>query len=105
MVVPQPNAIWAVDFMTDTLYGGWRFRTLNVLEEGVREGLAVEIDTSLPAERVIRVLGQVVSWRRQPQAIRLDNGPNLSPSRSPPGVRSGRFSCGTSSRASRIRMP
>ena len=76
-VIPQPNAVWAVDFMSDTLYGGRRFRTLNILDEGVREGLAIEIDTSLPAERVIRVLEQVVSWRGQPQAIRLDNGPEF----------------------------
>ncbi len=76
-VIPQSNAVWAVDFMSDTLYGGRRFRTFNVLDEGVREGLAIEIDTSLPAERVIRVLEQVVSWRGQPQAIRLDNGPEF----------------------------
>lgn len=76
-VIPQPNAVWAVDFMSDTLYGGRRFRTLNILDEGVREGLAIEIDTSLPAERVIRVLEQVVSWRGRPQALRLDNGPEL----------------------------
>ena len=63
--------------MSDTLYGGHRFRTLYVLDEGVREGLAIEIDTSLPAERVIRVLEQVVRWRGQPQAIRLDNGPEF----------------------------
>jgi putative transposase len=73
VVIPQPNAVWAVDFMSDTLYGGRRFRTLNILDEGVREGLVIEIDTSLPAERVIRVLEQVVAWRGQPQAIRLDN--------------------------------
>ena len=77
VVIPQPNAVWAVDFMSDTLYGGRRFRTLNILDEGVREGLAIEIDTSLPAERVIRVLEHVVSWRGQPQAIRLDNGPEF----------------------------
>lgn len=77
MVSPQPNAVWAVDFMSDTLYGGRRFRTLTVLDEGVREGLAIEVDTSLPAERVIRVLEQVVTWRGYPQAIRLDNGPEL----------------------------
>lgn len=77
VVVPQPNVVWAVDFMSDTLYGGRRFRTLNVLDEGVREGLAIEIDSSLPAERVIRVLEQVVTWRGRPQAIRLDNGPEL----------------------------
>lgn len=44
-----------------------------ILDEGVREGLAIEVDTSLPAERVVRVLEQVVAWRGQPQAIRLDN--------------------------------
>jgi putative transposase len=54
------------------MYGGRRFRTLKVLDEGVREDLAIEIDTSLPAERVIRVLEQVVAWRGRPQAIRLD---------------------------------
>jgi len=73
-VIPQPNVVWALDFMSDTLYGGRRFRTLNILDEGVREVLAIEVDTSLPAERVIRVLEQVTDWRGQPQAIRLDNG-------------------------------
>jgi len=43
----------------------------------VREVLAIEVDTSLPAERVIHVLQQVVAWRGQPQAIRLDNGPGF----------------------------
>lgn len=76
-VIPQPNAVWAIDFMSDTLYGGRRFRTLNILDEGVREGLAIGVDTSLPAERVIRVLDQVVAWRGHPQALRLDNGPEL----------------------------
>lgn len=76
-VISQPNAVWAVDFVSDTLYGGRRFRTLNVLDEGVREGLAIEIDTSLPAERVIRVLEHVEAWRGQPKAIRLDNGPDF----------------------------
>ena len=41
------------------------------------KGLAIEVDTSLPAERVIRVLEHVVSWRGQPQTIRLDNGPEF----------------------------
>lgn len=63
--------------MSDTLYGGRRFRTLNRLDEGVREALAIEVDTSLPAERVVRVLEHVTAWRGQPKAIRLDNGPEL----------------------------
>lgn len=77
VVLPQPNAVWALDFMSDTLYRGRRFRTLNILDEGVREVLAIEVDTSLPAERVLRVLDQVTAWRGQPQAIRLDNGPEF----------------------------
>jgi hypothetical protein len=49
--------IWTLDFMSDSLYQGRRFRTLNVLDEGVREALAIEIDTSLPAARVVRTVG------------------------------------------------
>lgn len=71
----QANTLWSMDFMADTLYGGRRFRTLNVLDEGVREALAIEIDTSLRAERVVRVLEQLKDWRGLPQAIRCDNGP------------------------------
>jgi hypothetical protein len=41
----------AVDFMSDMLYGGTRFQTLNVLDEGNREALAVKVALSLPAER------------------------------------------------------
>jgi putative transposase len=77
VVIPQPNGVWAVDSMSDTLYGGRRFRTFNIPDEGVREVLAMEVDTFLPAERVLRVLDQVTAWRGQPQAIRLDNGPEF----------------------------
>jgi len=42
-----------------------------------REVLAIEIDTSLPAERVVRVLEQTTSWRGQPKRIRVDNGPEF----------------------------
>lgn len=75
---PVPNAVWALDFMHDALYVGRRFRTLNVMDEGVREALAIEIDTSLTAERVIRVLERLKDWRGLPQAIRCDNGPELT---------------------------
>lgn len=77
-VPAQANRLWSMDFMADTLYGGRRFRTFNVLDEGVRECLAIEIDTSLRAERVIRVLEQLRQWRGLPQAIRCDNGPEYT---------------------------
>lgn len=78
LVAPvEPNDIWAVDFMHDSLMDGRKFRTLNVLDEGAREALAIEIDTSLPAGRVIRVMEQLESWRGLPKALRLDNGPEF----------------------------
>lgn len=76
-VLAAPNMVWSLDFMHDTLYSGRRFRTLNVLDDGVRELLAIEVDTSLPGERVVRVLEQIKSWRGLPEAIRCDNGPEL----------------------------
>ena len=77
LVQPSVNHQWALDFMHDTLYCGKRFRTLNVIDEGTRECLAIEVDTSLPSERVIRVLEQLKAERGLPQQIRLDNGPEL----------------------------
>ena len=79
LVAPSTlNGIWALDFMEDALYGGRRFRTLNVLDEGNREALAIEIGTSIPAARVVRVLEQLLTIYGRPEALRLDNGPELT---------------------------
>jgi putative transposase len=76
LAVPAaPNHIWSMDFMHDQLQDGRSFRTLNVLDDFNREGLAIEADFSLPAARVIRTLEQVIEWRGKPDAIRMDNGP------------------------------
>ncbi len=72
-----PNAVWSVDFVHDTLYNGRKFRTLNVMDEGVREALDIEIDTSLPGARLVRTMERIKAWRGLPQAIRCDNGPEL----------------------------
>ena len=78
VVDAMPNAEWSLDFMSDALYQGKRrFRTLNVLDEGVREILAIVIDTSIPGGRVVRTLEQLVDWRGKPLAIRVDNGPEF----------------------------
>jgi putative transposase len=76
-VVPEPNRGWSMDFMSDSLVSGQLFRTFNVVDEGTREALAIEVDTSLPAERVIRVLEQIKDSRPLPMQIRVDNGPEL----------------------------
>jgi putative transposase len=71
------NRVWALDFMHDALYGGRRFRTFNVLDEANREALGIEVGTSIPASRVVRVLDQLVEVYGRPAAVRLDNGPEL----------------------------
>ena len=81
---PQPlsqperaNQSWSLDFMSDSFAGGRPFRTLNILDDFNREVVWIEVDTSLPAERVIRVLEMAVIGRRLPMQIRMDNGPEL----------------------------
>jgi len=68
LAVPEaPNVSWSMDFMAD--------RLLNVLDDFNREGLGIEIDFSLPTERVIRSLNRIIEWRGSPASIRVDNGP------------------------------
>lgn len=76
-VPERPNQGWSADFMSDTLYSGRRFRLFTLMDDFNREGLALEADTSLPAERIIRVLDEVVAWRGAPARIRVDNGPEF----------------------------
>ena len=71
------NDTWAMDFMGDTLYSARRYRILNVLDEGNREALAIEVDVSLPSERVVTVLEQLVAIHGAPRRIRCDNGPEF----------------------------
>ena len=76
LAVPETiNQVWSMDFMHDRLEDGRAFRLFNVIDDFNREGLAIEVDFSLPAERVVRTLDQIIEWRGKPQAIRSDNGP------------------------------
>lgn len=54
-----------------------RFRVLSVLDTCTGEALAIEVDTSLPGARVVQVLDEVITERRLPETIVLDNGPDL----------------------------
>ena len=72
------KTVWVTVFptnMADRLADGRQFRLLNVLDDFNREGLGIEADFSLPAERVVRSLNQIIEWRGKPLAIRGDNGP------------------------------
>jgi putative transposase len=76
LAVPDaPNCTWSMDFMHDQLADGRSFRALNVLDDFNREGLGIEVDFSLPAERVVRSLNRIIEWRGKPDTIRVDNGP------------------------------
>ena len=76
LTVPQAiNQVWSMDFMHDQLEDGRTFRLFNVIDDFNREAIGMEVDFSLPSERVIRELKQIISWRGKPAVIRCDNGP------------------------------
>lgn len=77
IVTESANQCWSMDFMSDCLYDGRRFRLLNIVDDFNREVLAIEVDMSLTSERVVRVLERIAEWRGYPQAIRVDNGPEF----------------------------
>jgi putative transposase len=64
--------------MSDALYSGTRFRVLNIIDEGVREALDIVVDTSITAQRVVRVLDLLKAERGVPRSIRVDNGPEMT---------------------------
>ena len=68
---------WAMDFMGDSLYSGRAYRRFNVLDEGNREALAIEVDVSLPSARVIAVREPRCAMHGRPRQLRCDNGPEF----------------------------
>ena len=74
LVVPLSiNQVWSIDFMHDQLQDGRSIRLFNGIDDFNREALGVEVDFSLPSERVIRSLDQIIAWRGKPSIIRADN--------------------------------
>lgn len=69
---------WAMDFTHDTFANGRHFRTLNIVDMYTRECLAIEVDTSLPSARVVRVLERISETHGFPDSIRVDNGPEFA---------------------------
>ena len=66
-----------IKVLSVTDIAGRRFRLLTVIDDYNRQSLASEIDSSLPALRVIRTLKQLIERRTKPQVIRVDNGPEF----------------------------
>lgn len=71
------NKGWSVDFMSDALTNGRKFRTFNVIDDYNREGLDIVIDFSLTGKRIARELERITAIRGYPEYIRLDNVLNV----------------------------
>jgi putative transposase len=69
-----PNQVWAMDFVTDQLSDGRRFRSLTIMDVFTRESLAIEAGQSLRGEDVVRVLNRLKEQRGLPQLLFCDNG-------------------------------
>lgn len=73
----QPNQVWSIDFMHDSLWDGRSYRLLNIIDDYNRQVLAIEADTSLPVLRLLRVLQRLKEVHGLPHMIRVDNGPEF----------------------------
>lgn len=71
----QINESWSLDYMSDALINGKKFRTANVIDDHNREVLGIKACTSLPAQRVVEFLDDIVVSRGRPKQLRVDNGP------------------------------
>jgi putative transposase len=79
MQLPEgPNQRWSLDFVSDALSDGRRFRTLCVVDDFTREALATVVDVSLSGIRVARELSRLIDQRGRPQMIVSDNGTELT---------------------------
>lgn len=74
----RPNERWTMDFVEDALADGRQLRTLTIVDEFSRECPRIEVDTSLPGLRVVRVLDELAAARGgNPGSLLVDNGPEF----------------------------
>ena len=79
--LPEPKRVnqrWSMDFVSDSLCTGRRFRALTILDDFSRECLAIEVDTSIGGARVVSVLERLAELRGLPEVITVDNGPEFA---------------------------
>lgn len=69
------NEVWSMDFVSDSLAGGWRIKCLSVTDDFSHECVGIAVDHGMGGESVVRVLDQVARFRGYPQAVRTDQGP------------------------------
>jgi putative transposase len=73
-----PNEQWSMDFMSDSLASGQRFRLLTLVDNMSRESPAIEVDRSLTGARVVAVLERLAAQQGLPQVLQVDNGPEFT---------------------------
>ena len=76
--VSAPNQVWAMDFMSDTLENGRKFRVFNLIDTFSKESVLQIIDSSLQGSRLVRELNQLAEERGLPKVIKCDNGPEFT---------------------------
>jgi putative transposase len=74
----RPNEHWSMDFVSDSIVTGRRFRALTIVDNYTRECPAIEVDTSLGGARVVNVLERLSETRGLPEVITIDNGPEFA---------------------------
>ncbi len=74
----EANSSYSMDFVSDALTTGRKIRVLNIMDDCTRESLAAHADYSIPSEKVIAVLDEILQQRGKPDQIRVDNGPEFT---------------------------
>jgi putative transposase len=73
----HPGHVWTYDFVHDACLNGTALKVLTVMDEFTREGLAIDVATTMPAAKVLTVLDRLFHEHGAPQFIRSDNGPEF----------------------------
>lgn len=80
VIIDRPERVnqhWSMDFVSDSLFNGRKFRVLTVVDDFSRECPVLEADHSLTGKRVSRVLDRMALTRGLPEVITVDNGPEF----------------------------
>lgn len=73
----EENDTWSIDFVSDAIECGRKFRVLNILDDFNRKAVAQKLSMSMPARRVIRFLEEAIWINGKPKNLRCDNGPEF----------------------------
>ena len=76
-VASTMNECWSMDFVSDQMYNGKRFRALTVLDTFSRESISIYVDKSIKGEQVCETLDKIKEARGLPMRIKVDNGPEF----------------------------